>query len=182
MICRQTYSFLRMIRKKMWSFYVTSSCIFAFCHVVTIVNSEESKKIRRHNRILTNEELRSNEPHELNKNNQHVKKWINRVWNRKNSLYTSFSVPQNIRIVVGIYKCLHNQRFDSNDTGIRTSKYPMNNRLSEITPCFVGVCVSQSLFSMLSFVYFCLSVCLLLFRHGVIVFYHLWVLMSLCYF
>ena len=35
----------------------------AFFHAITIGISEESKKIRRHNRILTNEVMRSNEPH-----------------------------------------------------------------------------------------------------------------------
>ena len=34
----------------------------ALVNTVTIGNSEECKKFRRHNRILTNEELRSNEP------------------------------------------------------------------------------------------------------------------------
>ena len=53
----------QMICKKMCSFYVTSSGMVAFFHAVTIGNSEENKKIRRHNPILTNEELRSNEPH-----------------------------------------------------------------------------------------------------------------------
>ena len=54
---------LRLICKKMCSVYVTSLGIIAFLHAVTIGNPEENKKIRRHNRILTNEELKSNEPH-----------------------------------------------------------------------------------------------------------------------
>ena len=53
----------RVICKKMCSFYVTSSGMVAFFHAVTIGNLEESKNIWRHNRILTNEELTSNEPH-----------------------------------------------------------------------------------------------------------------------
>ena len=46
----------------MMCYFLTSSGIVALFHAVIIENSKDDKKIRRHNRILTNEELRSNEP------------------------------------------------------------------------------------------------------------------------